>query len=114
MKPNGRELDLWAEVWALPQALMWERDHHEHAVALYVRGLTKLENPDAPATLLAQVRQFAESLGLTPPGMARNRWKIGRPALVAVPSTPAPTANPARARLQAVADETKRGEATAS
>lgn len=108
---RAREAVLWSEVWAYPQAAMWERDHHEHAVALYVRSLNDLESDDPPATLLAQVRQYGTELGLTPSGMARNRWKIGRQALVGVPSAPSRTQpDPSRRRLQAVADDIEREE----
>jgi hypothetical protein len=110
---KDREAELWTEVWAYPQAVMWERDHHDHAVALYVRSLVDLEGDDPPATLLAQVRQYGAELGLTPSGLARNRWKIGRAPLRSVQSpTPSPS-NPSRARLQAVADDAEKGERTA-
>jgi hypothetical protein len=34
------------------------------------------ERPDAPVAAWSQVKQFAESLGLSVAGMQRNKWTI--------------------------------------
>jgi hypothetical protein len=71
-----RELDLWASEWARPQAIMWERCGQELEVALYVRAVVKAEKHDAPTNTRTLVRQLMEALGVSIPGMLRNRWKI--------------------------------------
>lgn len=102
---TDRELDLWERLWHKPQALMWERYDQHLEVALYVRRLTEAEKPDSSVNLSTLVRQMADSLGLTTPGMRGNRWRIDRadaaneqPASV---TSLAPSS--ARARLKAVA-----------
>lgn len=75
-KATVRERHWWAQVWALPQAVQWERAGQVVEVALYVRRLTKAERPSAPTNLVTQVRQLADALGLTMPGMRALRWQI--------------------------------------
>lgn len=75
--PNGREMELWERLWETPQATMWERLHQDFEVASYVRLLVRAESPRSSAIVWGQVKQFAESLGLSVSGMARNRWTIG-------------------------------------
>lgn len=76
--PTDREKALWKRLWVLPQALMWERLSQELEVALYVRRLAESERPRSPIILGTLVRQMADSLGLTTPGMRMNRWKVLR------------------------------------
>lgn len=75
---SPRERELWARLWCMPQALMWERYGQELEVALYVRQLERFERPKSPILLGTLVRQMADSLGLTTPGIRANRWKIMR------------------------------------
>lgn len=72
-----RELDLWADEWTRPQAIMWERQGQELEVALYVRSLVTAEAHNAPTNTRTLVRQQMEALGISVPGMLRNRWRIG-------------------------------------
>lgn len=103
VSPSTRELELWARLWAMPQALMWERFAQELEVALYVRRLGESERPKSPIILGTLVRQMADSLGLTTPGMRANRWKVNRtPQPAATGATPAPRAA-ARTRLTVLA-----------
>jgi hypothetical protein len=74
--PTARELELWAGEWRRPQAVVWERNGQQHEVALYVRRLAEVELPNAPTNLGTLVKQMQENLGLSIPGMLRNRWKI--------------------------------------
>lgn len=99
-----REDELWARLWRMPQALMWERYGQEIEVALYVRRLVAAEQPDAGVNLGTLVRQMSDSLGLTTPGMRANRWRIDRAEETEErPSGPLqPAASSARARLRAV------------
>ncbi|RPE27293.1 hypothetical protein [Kitasatospora cineracea] len=99
--PTVREEELWEGLWAKPQAIVWERNGQELEAALYVRRFTEAERGDSPVTLTTAVRQMADSLGLTVPGMRANRWRI---APAEAPSAPAAT-GPARA---AVADTGRR------
>ncbi|MFE1358846.1 hypothetical protein [Streptomyces harbinensis] len=71
-----RESQLWERLWTMPQALMWERFGQQIEVALYVRRLAEVEEPEAKVTLGVLVRQMADSLGLTTPGLRGNRWRI--------------------------------------
>jgi len=71
-----RESELWDVMWRRPQALMWERYGQEYEVALYVRRLTEAELMDSRVNLTTLVKQMADSLGLTTPGMRANRWRI--------------------------------------
>lgn len=75
-KPVARELHWWAWLWSRPQATQWERLGQQVEVALYARRLTASEARNAPVALVSQVRQLADNLGLTIPGMLRLRWKL--------------------------------------
>ncbi|MFE4697277.1 hypothetical protein ACFRIC_09305 [Streptomyces sp. NPDC056738] len=105
---TDREDDLWVSLWEKPQALMWERYGQEIEVALYVRRLAEAEKPESFVNLGTLVRQMADALGITTPGLRANRWRIDRPSAEdEVPAEPnaAPVIAPgsARARLRAVA-----------
>jgi hypothetical protein len=76
VKQQPREKTLWTRLWKLPQAVEWERQHLELEVAIHVRTLAEAEQPGAIAALRTLVRQQAEALGLSIPGMHRNRWRI--------------------------------------
>jgi hypothetical protein len=112
LDPTGRETDLWTELWAKPQAVMWERDGQQIEVALYVRRLVQVERPDSPTAAGTLLRQQAEALGLTTPGLHRNRWRIIRDQVAEKRTEQQPDAGPAaprsssaslRARLTVVA-----------
>lgn len=102
---STREAELWKSLWRKPQALMWERYDQGLEVALYVRRLVEAEEPKSPVVLSTLVRQLADSLGLTTPGMRSNRWRIDQEAQAARPAATATATvapNSARARLRAV------------
>ncbi|MEU1497000.1 hypothetical protein [Streptomyces sp. NPDC005732] len=102
---TDREDDLWVGLWEKPQALMWERYGQEIEVALYVRRLAEAEKPEAFVNLGTLVRQMADALGLTTPGMRANRWRIDRAGEEdEAPTGPTTLIAPAsaRARLRAV------------
>jgi hypothetical protein len=103
---SDREAELWERLWRMPQAIMWERYGQEFEVALYVRRLGEAEEPGSSVTLSTLVRQFADSLGLTTPGMRANRWRVSteeaeRPAVAAAGPGRAST----RSRLTVVAGD---------
>src|SRR5690606_16164860 len=105
--PSDREMELWERLWEKPQAIMWERLSQDFEVASYVRLLARDESPRSSAIIWGQVKQLAESLGLSVSGMQRNRWTIaeGQDAEPAdVPSAVSPVAD-LSARLRAVTDD---------
>lgn len=87
-----RELDIWAEEWTRPQAVMWERQGQALEVALYVRSVVAAENHDASTAARTLVKQLMEALGISVPGLLRNHWRIAEapaaPAAGAAPATP--------------------------
>lgn len=99
-----REDELWERLWRMPQALMWERYGQELEVGLYVRRLAEAESPDASVAVGTLVRQMADSLGLTTPGMRSNRWRIAAEEAPAAASPRAARAagSSARSRLKVV------------
>lgn len=99
-----READLWAELWARPQAVAWEALDQRYEVAMFVRKLAEAELPKAPVILQQVVRQYLDSLGLSVQGMLRNRWRIAPASEVPEPEEPAeaPRRRSARDRLKVV------------
>lgn len=77
--PTVDELALWGRLWKLPQAVEWERRRQFDEVALYCRRFVEASALESPVALSTLVRQMADSLGLTTPGMRSNRWLIGAP-----------------------------------
>lgn len=90
---SDRELALWVREWRRPQAVEWERNGQELEVGMYVRSLVAAEAPDAVTAARAEVRRMQEALGLSLPGLARNRWRIAD-----APGELAPTSAAASAR----------------
>ncbi|HET7128920.1 MAG TPA: hypothetical protein VFJ93_07590 [Gaiellaceae bacterium] len=70
------ELAQWEREWKRPQAVMWERDHQEEEVALYVRTLRRVTSAEADAPMLSAFMRMQNNLGLSQPGMMRLRWRI--------------------------------------
>jgi hypothetical protein len=103
---SPREAELWSSLWAKPQAIMWERFSQELEVALYVRRFTEAELMDSRVNLSTLVRQMADSLGLTTPGMRANRWRITAeeqaPPKPATRGRTAAAAKTSRSRLKVV------------
>jgi hypothetical protein len=71
---NAREGELWAQLWATPQAVAWERRRWTHEVAMYVRWTAAAELGSLDAG--KEARQLADRLGLTDLAMLRLRWEI--------------------------------------
>ncbi|WP_428964117.1 hypothetical protein [Micromonospora fluostatini] len=68
------ETSLWAELWALPQAVEWERQRWTRDVAQYVRHKVLAELGDLDAA--REARQWSDRLGLSPMAMLRLRWRV--------------------------------------
>lgn len=73
---NAREAGLWESLWTRPQATQWEATGQQMEVALYTRRLAEAEKRESSVALGTLVRQMADALGLTIPGLRVNRWKI--------------------------------------
>ena len=68
------ELELWRELWATPQAVMWERHGWTRVVARYARCAIAAEDLNKDA--LAEARQLEDRLGLTPKAMRLLLWTV--------------------------------------
>jgi hypothetical protein len=99
---SEREADLWEQEWTRPQAVMWESNRQEVEVAMYVRSIVAAEQMDAPTNARTLVRQQQEALGLSVPGLQRNRWKIPADSPLASGSKPVAAKSEARRRFKVV------------
>ena len=102
---SDAELAFWAKLWAKPEALEWERLGLDDEVALYVRRHLEATERDSPANLSNLVKQLAENLGLTVPGLLRLRWKIGELASAGGAVASSGSSSSVRSRLRVVADD---------
>lgn len=75
--PLSREIELWEREWRRPQAVMWEQNHQQLEVAMYVRAVLVADGPKATAADRNVVQRKMNDLGLTVPGLRANRWRIG-------------------------------------
>lgn len=75
-RPTKRELDVWAQEWTRPQAVMWEIYGWFTQVAIYVRTLRAAEDPKAAAATRGLVLRQEDALGISIGGLQRNRWII--------------------------------------
>lgn len=102
---SDREAAKWRALWRTPQAAAWAREPWRlDVVALYTRWSVRAEDPDAPASALAQVHRLGDQLGLTPAGLAENGWKIVRDEVAPRREAKAPAGkSEPRRRLRAVA-----------
>jgi hypothetical protein len=93
-------LATWAELWATPQAVAWERLGWTREVARYCRLLVESEKPDATAAVHAQATALADRLGLTPKAMRLLLWQVTEDEVAE--QRQASTATDARDRMRAV------------
>lgn len=87
---TDREAELWVEMWATPQALVWERDGLRHYVAMFVRLLAEAEVEKASAENRKTVRMMYGDLYLTSDSMARARIRIAQDEVAGKRATSAP------------------------
>ena len=75
---RSRELEVWGESWRTPQASMWASESWRWpTIAEFCRLKTVVEmEPDANASLVAQLHRFRDQIGLTPAGLRENGWSI--------------------------------------
>lgn len=100
-----RELTIWADVWATPQAAAWAREPYRWpTIAEFCRIKAAVEDdPDKSASLLARLREYRNEIGLSPDGMRMNGWAIAVDQLAAKAAeseAPAAAAPPAQRRLR--------------
>lgn len=69
-----QEKILWADLWATPQAVAWERLRWTRDVAQYVRWKIRAELGDLDAS--KESRLLSDRLGLNPLALLRLRWEI--------------------------------------
>lgn len=98
--PTTREDALWRQEWKRPQAIEWERQHQQLEVALYVRAVAEAEKAEASVAARNLVKQLMEALGISQPGLLRNRWKIVRAS--EAPASTGPRVTSARERFKVV------------
>jgi hypothetical protein len=101
---SDREADVWSWLWRKPQAVMWERHGLTDQVALYCRRWCESEVSGSSVGLGTLVRQMADALGLTMPGMLSMRWRIATDETAAkrAEAAPAPRRTTSRDRLKVV------------
>nr|DAV79595.1 MAG TPA: hypothetical protein [Caudoviricetes sp.] len=84
-----RELALWAWAWSQPQAEVWhEQPWFQYLVAQWVRIAVSCEEENAKAGDKTAMLRLADQIGMTPAGLAMNRWQIGDGATLAPKPAP--------------------------
>lgn len=68
------ERELWAELWAMPQAVIWAESHAHREVAQYVRWKIRAESGNLDAG--KEARMLSDRLGLNPLALLRLRAEI--------------------------------------
>lgn len=94
------ESDLWSELWAKPQAVMWDRLGLKYQVAAYARAYVESTLPEASAGLKTAVLRMEGELGLSVPGMHSLRWKIAADELGERRESSEPQRESARDRMR--------------
>lgn len=81
---SDAEHDAWADLWATPQAVAWERLGWTRVVARYCRFMIRAEGYEDPETgallsdkdAASEARQLEDRLGLTPKAMRLLLWEV--------------------------------------
>lgn len=76
------ELEIWAELWATPQACEWDRMRWTRDVAQYAR--LKAAGELGSMKAVSEARQLGDRLGLNPQAMLRMRWEVAPDELAEV------------------------------
>lgn len=100
---SARELEVWSDLWRLPQASAWARPSESWrtgTIGMYVRQSVKCEAADVGASHIAQLHRFADQVGMTDSGLAAMGFKIvADESSVQTPATRKPSS---RDRLKSV------------
>lgn len=75
------EVELWDELWAKPQAVMWAKLALKWEVAAYVRAFVESTGEKSNAGLKTAALRMSEEIGLSLPGMHKQRWKFAEDEL---------------------------------
>lgn len=100
-----RELELWATVWAYPQACAWAMESWRwNTVAMWTRVFVTCEGSNATAADKGSLHRFADQIGLTPAGLKENGWAIAADEVMAkrTGTTPVAPQSSARDRMTVV------------
>lgn len=74
--PQKAELQLWADLWTRPQAVLWVDYHQDHQVGMYVRTLLRSQEPGATKAMGKVAHSMAVGLLLTPTSLRRAGYRI--------------------------------------
>lgn len=101
-----RETDLWASLWAKPQAFMWSKLGLKYEVAAYVRAYVESTAAESNSGLKTAALRMAAEIGLSLPGMHSLRWTFAEDELGAKRAEviPARTGLSAKERLAALSN----------
>lgn len=81
----------WGEVWRLPQAVMWEKQHVEMLVARFVYLEDRLADPESKesqtASFWGTLRELEDRLGMSPVALMKLQWEISGTAAEDVPAS---------------------------
>lgn len=107
---RDRELAVWADLWRTPQACVWSMESWRWStVAEFCRLKTIVEGePDAVASLVAQLHRYRDQVGLSPAGLRENGWAIARDEVAQKAAEKDTSSEPPqrrKRRLRAVADD---------
>lgn len=75
-RSSTAEREAWAQLWATPQAVAWEKLGWTRTVGRYARLLVRAEKADATAAVQAQTTALEDRLGLTPKSMRLLLWQV--------------------------------------
>lgn len=104
---TDREIEVWRRTWRTPQACAWSLPSESWRVpivALWVRTFVRCEDPDAGASLLAQLHRFGDQIGMTTAGLSEMGWKVAVDEVAAKRATQSkkPTPRSSRDRMKVV------------
>lgn len=99
----------WVALWKKPQAIMWERNGDELLVARYLHLRNMVQQPESlkaiMPTVLGELRQMEDRLGLSPMALLRLRWEIVEDEPEEEVRGPRRTSVSRRGRLRVVGEE---------
>lgn len=112
-RATARELAVWREVWALPQAVIWDESKSYRQVGMYVRTSVEAEARGATAAVRSLLLRQETNLLLVESALLRAGYRISVHAARPAPSASSTSARPvvdvrgrwaasSRGRLQAV------------
>lgn len=79
LAPTPYELEVWARLWATPQACAWAMPSEAwrlRTIALYARTAVRCEDPEVSPSVMAQLHRLEDRIGLSTAGLAEMGWKV--------------------------------------